>query len=67
MFNLRSQKRLASSILKCGLKRVWIDPNEVEQIGQANSRIFIRKLVKDGLIMKRKQKVHSRARARQHL
>ena len=44
-----------------------MDPNEVEQIGQANSRVFVRKLVKDGLIMKRKQKVHSRARARLHL
>ena len=44
-----------------------MDPNEVEQIGQANSRVFVRKLIKDGLIMKRKQKVHSRARARLHL
>ena len=67
MVSLSSQKRLAAEILKCGLKRVWIDPNEVEQIGQANSRVFIRKLVKDGLIMKRKQKVHSRSRARLHL
>ncbi len=67
MVSLKSQKRLAAQILKCGAKRVWIDPNEVEQIGQANSRIFIRKLVKDGLIMKRKQKVHSRSRARKHL
>ena len=67
MVSLKSQKRLAAEVLKCGLKRVWIDPNEVEQIGQANSRVFIRKLVKDGLIMKRKQKVHSRSRARTHL
>ena len=67
MVSLKSQKRLAAEILKCGQKRVWIDPNEVEQIGQANSRVFIRKLVKDGLIMKRKQKVHSRSRARKHL
>ena len=67
MVSLKSQKRLASEVLKCGKKRVWMDPNEVEQIGQANSRVFVRKLVKDGLIMKRKQKVHSRARARKHL
>jgi large subunit ribosomal protein L19e len=44
-----------------------MDPSEVEQIGQANSRVFIRKLIKDGLVMKRKQKVHSRSRARLHL
>ncbi len=67
MVSLKSQKRLASEVLKCGRKRVWMDPNEVEQIGQANSRVFVRKLIKDGLIMKRKQKVHSRARARLHL
>lgn len=67
MVSLKSQKRLAAEVLKCGKKRVWMDPNEVEQIGQANSRVFVRKLIKDGLIMKRKQKVHSRARARLHL
>jgi large subunit ribosomal protein L19e len=67
MVSLKSQKRIASEVLKCGQKRVWIDPNEIEQVGQANSRVFIRKLIKDGLIMKRKQKVHSRSRARLHL
>ena len=67
MVSLKSQKRIAAEVLKCGHKRVWIDPSEVEQIGQANSRVFIRKLIKDGLIMKRKQKVHSRSRARLHL
>lgn len=67
MVSLKSQKRLAAEVLRCGNKRVWMDPSEVEQIGQANSRVFVRKLIKDGLIMKRKPKVHSRARARQHL
>lgn len=67
MVSLKNQKRLAAEVLKCGRKRVWMDPNEVEQIGQANSRVFVRKLIKDGLVMKRKQKVHSRARARKHL
>ena len=61
MVSLKSQKRLAAEVLKCGLKRVWIDPNEVEQIGQANSRVFIRKLVKDGLIMKRKSPFQSQS------
>ena len=67
MVSLKSQKRLAAEVLKCGKKRVWMDPSEVQQIGQANSRVFVRKLIKDGLIMKRKQVVHSRARARKHL
>ena len=32
MVSLKNQKRLASQVLKCGKKRVWIDPNEVDQI-----------------------------------
>ena len=37
---LRLQKRLASSVLKCGRKRVWIDPNETSEVALANSRKF---------------------------
>lgn len=29
MVNLKSQKRLASEVLKCGRKRIWMDPSEV--------------------------------------
>lgn len=35
---LRLQKRLAASVLKCGKKRVWIDPNETKEVALANSR-----------------------------
>jgi len=39
---LRLQKRLASSVLRCGKKKVWLDPNETNEIANANSRkIFI--------------------------
>ena len=34
---LRLQKRLAASVLKCGKKRVWIDPNETSEVALANS------------------------------
>lgn len=61
---LRLQKRLASSVLKCGRKRVWIDPNETSEVALANSRKNIRKLAKDGLIMRRQVHIHSRARAK---
>lgn len=64
MVNLRLQKRLAANILDCGKKKVWLDPNEVNEISMANSRQNIRKLVKDGFIIKKPQKIHSRARAR---
>ena len=38
MVNLRLQRRLSASILKVGSKRVWMDPNEVNEIALANSR-----------------------------
>merc|ERR1739848_238710 len=67
MSTLRLQKRLASSVLKCGHKKIWLDPNETTEIGNANSRQNIRKLIKDGLIIKKPQVVHSRARTRANL
>jgi ribosomal protein L19E len=32
------QKRLASSILGCGKKKIWLDPNEANEIANANTR-----------------------------
>jgi large subunit ribosomal protein L19e len=64
MVNLRLQKRLAASVLKCGKRRVWMDPNETSEISLANSRQNIRKLVKDGFVMRKPEAIHSRARAR---
>ncbi|KAL9963013.1 hypothetical protein ACROYT_G032174 [Oculina patagonica] len=64
MSTLRLQKRLAASVLKCGKKKIWLDPNETNEIANANSRQNVRKLVKDGLIIKKPQIIHSRARVR---
>jgi large subunit ribosomal protein L19e len=44
-----------------------LDPNEASEISLANSRMSIRKLIKDGLIMRRLRVIHSRARARRYL
>lgn len=71
--------------MKCGKRKVWLDPNEVNEIANANSskcsnlllnlfhyinRLFvgqnIRKLIKDGLIIKKPVAVHSRARVRKN-
>jgi len=60
--SLLLQKRLAASVLKCGRRKIWLDPNEVNEISMANSRQNIRKLVKDGFVLAKPQKVHSRAR-----
>merc|ERR1712154_671019 len=66
MSTLRLQKRLASKVLKCGKNKIWLDPNETNEIANANSRQNVRKLVKDGLIIRKPVKVHSRARTRKH-
>jgi large subunit ribosomal protein L19e len=65
MVCLRLQKRLASSILKCGKRKIWLDPNEMNEIGMGTTRTSVRKLIRDGYIIKKPQKIHSRFRARQ--
>ncbi|XP_072960393.1 large ribosomal subunit protein eL19y-like isoform X1 [Typha angustifolia] len=67
MVSLKLQKRLAASVLDCGRGKVWLDPNEVNEISMANSRQNIRKLVKDGFIIKKPMKIHSRSRAQRAL
>ncbi|CBY02276.1 hypothetical protein LEMA_P010630.1 [Plenodomus lingam JN3] len=64
MVNLRTQKRLAASVVGCGKRKIWLDPNETSEIANANSRQTIRKLVQDGLIIRKPVTMHSRARAR---
>merc|ERR1712087_284099 len=62
MVSLKLQKRLAASVLKCGKRKIWLDPNEINGISLANSRRNISRLYRDGLIMKKPAVVHSRAR-----
>ncbi|CAL7937758.1 unnamed protein product [Xylocopa violacea] len=66
MSSLKLQKRLAASVMRCGKKKVWLDPNEINEIANTNSRQSIRKLIKDGLIIKKPVAVHSRARVRKN-
>jgi large subunit ribosomal protein L19e len=67
MVALKLQKRLAASVLKCGKRKVWLDPNEVNEIHNANSRQNIRKLIKDGYVIKKPTVIHSRARVNKRL
>eukprot|EP00428_Durinskia_dybowskii_P024215 CAMPEP_0170243038 /NCGR_PEP_ID=MMETSP0116_2-20130129/21292_1 /TAXON_ID=400756 /ORGANISM="Durinskia baltica, Strain CSIRO CS-38" /LENGTH=192 /DNA_ID=CAMNT_0010493887 /DNA_START=141 /DNA_END=719 /DNA_ORIENTATION=- len=60
--SLKLQKRLAASVLKCGKRKIWLDPNEINEIALANSRRNIARLHRDGLIIKKPAVVHSRAR-----
>jgi len=67
MVSLKLQKRLAASVLKCGKRKVWLDPNEINEISMANSRQNIRKLVKDGFVIRKPNVIHSRARVNERL
>lgn len=51
MSMLRLQKRLAFSVFCCDKMEVWLDPNETNEIANANSCQQIQKLIQDGLII----------------
>ncbi|KAF5339307.1 hypothetical protein D9611_009912 [Ephemerocybe angulata] len=67
MVNLRSQKRLAASVASVGKRKIWLDPAEQAEIGNANSRTHVKKLIKDGRIIIKPTTIHSRARTRELL
>lgn len=64
MSNLRLQKRLAASIKRCGKKKIWLDPNESVEISNATTRLHVRRLLNDGLIIKKPINIHSKYRLR---
>lgn len=64
MTDLASQRRIAASVLRCGVHRVWFDPDQMNEIENAISREDLRKLVDDGVIRARPKKGVSRGRAR---
>lgn len=54
--NLTTQKRLAASILKVGLNRVWIDPERMEEVSIIMTREGVKQLIDDGAIKAKPQK-----------
>merc|ERR1739848_91 len=50
-----------------GKRKVWMDPNEANEIAMANSRQDVRKLIKDGLVIRKPPAIHSRDRTRRRL
>jgi len=67
MSDLASQKRIVAAILKCGVNRVWFDPERLSDIENAISREDLRGLVADGAIKARQKKGVSRGRAREKI
>jgi large subunit ribosomal protein L19e len=62
--NLTSQRKLASNVLKCGVNRVWIDPEKADEISMAITRAEIRKLINDKAIKALPENSQSKGRAR---
>jgi len=64
MTDLRNQRRVAASILKCGYNRVWIDPNTTEEVAEAVTRSDIRSLIHARAIKASQKRGISKARIR---
>jgi len=62
--NLKNQRRMAAEILKCGVNRVWMDPNRLEDVEDSITRADIRTLIASGTIAAAQKKGISRGRAR---
>ncbi|WP_346675579.1 50S ribosomal protein L19e [Methanobrevibacter woesei] len=54
--NLTTQKRLAANILKVGLNRVWIDPEQIEEVSRAITREGVKQLINNGAIKAKPKK-----------
>jgi large subunit ribosomal protein L19e len=62
MTDLRNQRRMAASIMKCGHTRVWMDPDRLEEIAKAVTRNDVSILVNGGAIKTIQKQGNSRGR-----
>jgi len=62
MTDLRNQRRIASTILKCGRNRVWMDSDRTDEIAKAVTRGDIKILINGGAIKSKQIRGISRGR-----
>src|SRR4030066_1469076 len=62
--NLTNQRRIAASILECGINRIWIDPEKIQDVSSAITRAEIRKLINEKAITPLPVNSSSKGRAR---
>lgn len=62
--NLKLQRRLAARILKVGESRIWIDPDQMEEISKSITKNDVRGLIARGLVRAKPIVGVSRGRAR---
>ncbi len=67
MVDVSYQRRMAAEILKCGVNRVWIDPDQVDEVAEAVTRGDVRRLICYRVIQKRQVQGVSRGRTRKML
>ncbi|MEN6609587.1 MAG: 50S ribosomal protein L19e [Methanoregulaceae archaeon] len=67
MSDLTNQRRMAGAILKCGVHRIWFDPERLSDIQNAVSREDVRGLVGEGAIKAHQKIGVSRGRAREKI
>jgi large subunit ribosomal protein L19e len=65
--DLTNQRRMAAIILKCGENRVYMNPNNIEDISEAVTRGDIRRLVSEGVIKARQPQGISTGRKRSRM
>jgi len=62
MTDLRNQRKMAASILKCGVNRVWMDQDRIDEIAKAVTKEDIRILINGKAITVRQIKGISNGR-----
>jgi len=62
MSDLRNQRRMAASLLKCGVNRVWMDQDRLDEIARAVTKDDIRVLIHGKAIVSRQKKGISKGR-----
>jgi len=62
--NISGQKKIASTILKVGKNRIWIDPTRTDEVELAITRQEIRKLIQEEVIKVLPEKSQSYGRTR---
>ncbi|MFH1012981.1 MAG: 50S ribosomal protein L19e [Thermoplasmatota archaeon] len=56
MTDLRNQRRMAATIMKCGVHRVWMDHDRIDEIARAVTKDDVRILV-NGKAIRPRQKI----------
>lgn len=62
--SLKTQKKMAASILKAGRSRLWINPEEFGRVESAITKEEIKKLIHEDVIVTRRERGVSRGRHR---